>query len=200
MKPIATTAALILALTSVACSERAGLPENETTGTTQAPSQTTTATGTTTAVTGGTVSALTAYDKEFITAAGMVGLSEVRLSDLARQKAQSAEVKQFAERMVTEHARSNQEVTELATVKGTALAAELDAPHQGAFDHLDSLSGPAFDRAYMQHMVEDHQKAVALFQDAAVKANDADVKAWAARTLPTLQQHLQTARALAAKA
>jgi len=66
--------------------------------------------------------------------------------------------------------------------------------HKEAFDHLNSLSGAAFDKMYMQHMVEDHVKDVAEFEKASTSAQDSDVKGWAGKTLPTLQQHLQLAK------
>ena len=61
-------------------------------------------------------------------------------------------------------------------------------------DHLAKLSGPEFDKAYMEHMVKDHKKDVKEFQKAANDAQDPDVKAFAANTLPTLQEHLQMAK------
>src|SRR5688500_6260567 len=189
-------AALSLILILAGCRERAGMPETETTGTTQAVSQTTTAGATTTGVTGGTSSSMTPEDKELVNKAGMAGLAEVQMSSLAVQKASNAGVKAFAQRMVTDHSKGNTELREFATAKGIGLPAELDGEHKGGLDHLDSLSGAEFDKAYMQHMVGDHEKAVALFTTASTSASDADLKAWAAKTLPTLQEHLRLARSI----
>ena len=180
----------------VGCREKAGQPETDTTGTTQVASETTTASATTTGVTGGTSSAMTPEDKEWVTKAGMAGLAEVQMGNLALQKASSAGVKAFAQRMVTDHSKGNTELQEFATAKGLALPAELDDEHKGALDHLAGLSGAEFDKAYMQHMVSDHEKAVALFTAGSTSATDNDLKAWAGKTLPALREHLQLAQAV----
>ena len=187
--------AMSLAALVVACDreDRTGQPETETTGSVQSEQQTGSASATTTGVAGGTRSEMTNDDKEFVTMAGMGGLAEMQLGNLALQKASSAEVKAFAQRMLTDHAKSNAEIAEFATAKGLALATELSGDPKDALEHLTSLSGTEFDKAYMQHMVEDHEKVVAAFDKASTSATDADLKAWAGRTLPTLKEHLEMA-------
>ena len=194
---VLTTAMLI----ACKAENRTGQPETDTTGTPaeQSAQQTSSATATTTGVTGGTSSSLTGDDKEFISKAGMGGLAEVRMGTLALEKAASADVKQFAQRMVTDHSKANDELSQLAMAKGATLPAELHGDHQKAFEHLSMLSGAEFDKAYMKHMVEDHQKDVAEFERAAGGATDADVKAWAGKTLPTLREHLQQATTVGGK-
>ena len=115
------------------------------------------------------------------------------------QKASSADVKAFGQRMVTDHSKANDELSQLATAKGLALPTELGGEHKDALDHLSSLSGAEFDKAYMKHMVEDHVKDVAEFEKASTTAMDSDVKGWAGKTLPTLQQHLQLAKDVSSK-
>ena len=195
----AVAAVLILAACGAEKDDTTGLPETETTGTAQSVQQTSKATATTTGVTGGTSSSLTGDDKEFIANAGIGGLAEVQMGNLALQKASSPDVKAFAQRMVTDHSKANAELAQLATAKGAALATELDGDPEAALTHLTSLSGAAFDKAYMQHMVSDHEKAVSDFDKASTSATDADVKAWAGKTLPTLQQHLALAKEVARK-
>ncbi len=194
-----TITVILLLVTLVGCGERAGQPETETTGTADTPSEMTTASATTTAVTGGTSSDMAPQDKEFVSNAGMAGLAEVQMGNLALQKATSADVQAFAQRMVTDHSKSNEELQQLATTKGVALPAEVNEEYDDALEHLTSLSGAAFDKAYMQHMVDDHRKAVDLFTNASTSSQDTDLKAWAGRTLPTLQQHLQLAQTVAGK-
>ena len=195
-----TAALAALIFVSIACGERAGQPETETTGTAQAESQTSdSASATTTGETGGTSSDMTPDDKEFVTKAGMGGLAEVQMGNLALQKASSADVKSFAQRMVTDHSKANAELAQFATTKGLALATELAGDHKSAMDHLTSLSGAEFDKAYMHHMVPDHQKDVAEFERAAGGAADAEVKAWAGKVLPTLREHLQLATTVGGK-
>src|SRR5688572_241099 len=155
----AAVAALLL-LTFLACKSETtdGLPNTETTGTSQSPS-TATSDPTTTGATGGTSSPVTPTDKEWVTTAGMAGMAEVQMGNLAMQTAENAEVKSFAQRMVTDHSKSNEELQQLVTAKGLTLAAQLDGEHKSAMDHLTGLSGAEFDKAYMQHMVADHDKA-----------------------------------------
>lgn len=192
---VAACAVMLLA----ACGEKAGLPVTETTGTTQAVSDTTPQAATTTGASGGTIANMSNADKEFVTKAGMAGLYEVQAANLALQNASSEDVKGFAQQMITDHSRANQELQELATAKGLALPAELAGNHKATVDDLSGLTGAEFDRMYMQHMTSDHQSDVAEFERAAATAEDADLKAWATKTLPTLKQHLQLAQQVAAK-
>jgi putative membrane protein len=195
------TAALCLALL-VACSKEntSGVPETDTTATNaQSVQQTSPETASTTGVTGGTVSNTTPDDKEFVSKAGMGGLAEVQMGNLALQKAQSADVKAFGQRMVTDHSKANAELAQLATAKGLALPTEVAGEHQAAMQHLQSLSGAEFDKAYMTHMVEDHEKDVAEFDKASTSASDAEIKAFAGKTLPVLREHLALAKTTAGK-
>jgi putative membrane protein len=178
-----------LVLTAACGGEKAGIPETETTGTAQSVSETSTASAPTTGATGGSITAMSNEDKEFASKAGMGGLFEVQAGNLAVQKASSAEVKSFAQRMVADHSRANDELSQLATTKGLALPTELDGDHKAALDHLNALSGAEFDKAYMTHMVEDHQKDVAEFEKASTSATDGDLRGWATSTLPVLREH-----------
>ena len=197
-----TTAALAVVLLA-ACGgseNTTGLPETDTSVTTgQSPQQTGTASATTTASTGGGVSAMTPGDKEFVSDAGMDGMFEVQAGNLALQKAQSADVKTFAQRMVADHGMANAELAQLATTKGLALPTELGGPMKDAFEHLESLSGAEFDKAYMAHMVEGHDKDVAEFDRMAATAGDFDLKTWAGKTLPVLKEHQTQAKEVSSK-
>jgi putative membrane protein len=152
-----------------------------------------------TMATSGTAAPLSAEDKDFVSKAGMGGMAEVQMGNLALQKASNADVKAFGQRMVTDHSAANAELSQLATTKGVMLPTALEGEHKTAADHLASLSGKEFDKAYMEHMVSDHEKDVSEFQKASTSAQDSDVKGWAAKTLPTLQQHLQLAKDTKAK-
>ena len=185
-----------------ACSEKntSGMPETDTTATTgQSVQETSTATATATGATGGTSSAMTEEDKTFVSEAGMGGLFEVQAGNLALQKAQSADVKAFAQQMVTDHGNANAQLAQLATTKGVALPTELGGPHKGAYDHLNMLSGAEFDKAYMMHMVEDHDKDVVAFEKASTTAMDGDVKTFAGTTLPVLKEHQSKAKEVSSK-
>jgi len=129
----------------------------------------------------------------FVRTAAIDGMAEVELGRLASQKALSDEVKKFGERMAADHGKANDELKTLAQTKGIALPADLDAKHKQTRDRLSKLSDTAFDRAYMDEMRKDHQKAVDEFQKQSTSGSDPDVKAWAAKTLPVLQEHRQMA-------
>ena len=200
MKRIPIALALVALLAS--CRENAGQPKTDTTpapASDTSSSETTSASATTTGSTGGTSSNMTAEDKEFVSKAGMGGMAEVQIGNLALQNAASAEVKAFAQRMVNDHSKGNAELQQLATTKGLALPTELSGEPKEMLDHLGSLHGADFDKAYMKDMVEDHEKDVAEFDKASTSATDSDLKAWAGKTLPTLKDHLEHAKRVARK-
>lgn len=195
-----TIFALLLATTLLGCKgqgEEPGQPATDTTETAATTDTTMTATGSMS--TAGTISDMSPDDKEFIVKAGMGGLTEMQMGNFGIQKATNAEVKAFSQRMVTDHGKANEELQVLATAKGVGLPTELDGEHKSALDHVNGLSGAEFDKTFMQHMVMDHEKAVADFTNASQNARDAELKAWAAKTLPALQDHLKQAQTLNAK-
>ena len=142
---------------------------------------------------------LAAADKTFMMKAARGGMAEVELGRLATEKASSADVKQFGQRMVDDHGKANDELKGLASQKNVTLPADLDAKHKATRDRLSKLSGAAFDKAYMADMVADHNADVAEFARVSKRAKDADVKAFAAKTLPTLQEHQRLAKEVAGK-
>jgi putative membrane protein len=142
---------------------------------------------------------LTAGDKSFIKKAAEGGLAEVELGRLAAEKGHSDEVKKFGQRMVDDHSKANDQLTQLASSKGVNVPNDLDAKDKATKDRLSKLSGAQFDRAYMNDMVLDHSKDVAEFRHESRMAKDSDVKNFASQTLPTLEDHLKEARTIAPK-
>jgi putative membrane protein len=138
-------------------------------------------------------------DEHFVMEAAKGGLAEVELGRLATEKASSPQVKQFGQRMVDDHGKAADELKTWATQKNVTLPTELDAKHKATVDGLGKLSGASFDRAYMKEMVSDHDKDVAAFERAAKASTDADLKAWAASTLPTLKEHQKMAHDISGK-
>jgi putative membrane protein len=143
--------------------------------------------------------ALQQADQDFVMKAAQGGLAEVAMGAAGLQKAANADVKAFAQRMVTDHGNANSELTQLASTKGVTLPTDVGAEHKAAADHLGTLSGAEFDKAYMMHMVDDHEKDVKEFETAAQSAQDPELKAWAAKTLRTLKDHLKMAKETQAK-
>jgi len=138
-------------------------------------------------------------DHTFVTKAAIGGMAEVKLGTLATEKAANADVKSFGQQMVDDHGKANDELKQLASTKGITLPTDIDAKEQAKYDRLSKLSGAEFDRAYMREMVSDHRTDVAEFRHESEHGSDPDVKAWAAKTLPTLEHHLQIAESTDAK-
>jgi putative membrane protein len=142
---------------------------------------------------------LASGDHTFVTKAAQGGMAEVKLGTLATQKADNADVKAFGQQMVDDHSKANDELKQLASKKGITLPTDIDSKDQATYDRLSKLSGAEFDRAYMNDMVSDHRKDVSEFRHESQSGSDPDVKAWAAKTLPTLEHHLQMAESTDAK-
>ncbi|MDZ7963063.1 MAG: DUF4142 domain-containing protein [Aulosira sp. DedQUE10] len=140
---------------------------------------------------------LSSLDRHFMTEAAQGGLAEVQLGQLASQRGANNTVKQYGQRMVQDHTQANSQLQQLAKQKGVTLPKSLNSEHQQVKQQLTKLSDRNFDRQYMNHMVQDHEKTVSLFQREAQEGQDADVKAFATQTLPTLQEHLQQAQSIA---
>ena len=135
-------------------------------------------------------------DKQFMTKAAQGGMGEVALGQLAQTHGSSAGVKQFGQRMVTDHSKANAKLMQVAAKQGVTLPAAPGPEEQATKARLSKLSGAAFDKAYVSDMVEDHVKDVADFTKEAKTGKDPAVKTFAATTLPTLKMHLQMARSL----
>jgi putative membrane protein len=140
--------------------------------------------------------AMNSKDRDFLMDAAMGGLMEVELGRLAAQQGASDAVKQFGQRMVDDHSKANTELMTLATSKGVTLPTAIDDKHRQEVTKLSAMSGADFDRAYSKMMLKDHEKDVSEFEKQSMKGTDPDVKAFASKTLPTLQEHLTMVRAL----
>ena len=140
--------------------------------------------------------ALSSSDQKFLMETAMAGLMEVELGRWAAQVGTSPEVKQFGQQMVDHHSKANTELAQLASSKGVTLPTQLDEKHQRDVSKIARQKGADFDRAYSKAMLKDHQDAVKDFEKQSTGGADADLKAFASKALPTLQEHLQMAQAL----
>jgi putative membrane protein len=138
-------------------------------------------------------------DHTFIMKAAQGGLAEVVLGNLAQQNGGNDSVKQFGERMVKDHSLANDELRQLAQQKGITLPADVSTKDHQIDKMLESKQGADFDRAYIHDMVRDHETDIAEFRREAENGKDPAVKAWAQKTLPTLEQHLAAAKQVAAQ-
>ena len=184
------TAALAMALAVTACAGD-DARENET------PAAT--GTGGTVAGTSGTMD----MDRDFIEEHLEMGNAEIELGRLAQEKATHPDVKAFGATMVRDHQMAAQELKEIASkanfkadaARSRAEAGARDA-HAELEEELGKLTGRDFDRRYIDEMIDDHQEAVEDLENKAEDASHPEVKAWAAKTLPKVRQHLEQARTI----
>lgn len=139
---------------------------------------------------------LSSSDRLFMNRAAQGNLAEIRLSQLALQKASSDQVKQYAQQMIDQHTQATNQLTQIAGQKGVTLPRQIDAQHQQIERQLQRLSGASFDQAYMRAMVNDHAQTVALFQRQTQQGRDQDVVAFASELLPAIQQHYAMANSM----
>src|SRR5262249_14672576 len=125
-------------------------------------------------------STVPAADSRVIMEGAKGGMAEVELGKVAADKASSPDVKKFAQRMVDDHGKANDELKTLAQNKNIALPTAITAKEKSEIDRMSKMTGEAFDRAYMMDMLADHRKDVAAFRSRSKSARDPDVKAWAA--------------------
>ncbi|MES2456888.1 MAG: DUF4142 domain-containing protein [Bacteroidota bacterium] len=139
-------------------------------------------------------------DASFINLAALAGKKEMELGAIAQQRAQSSEVKTFAKMIVDDHNKADADLKALATSAQVTISLESDTlrPDQdyaAAAKQLGALATDKFDRAYLVTMLEDHRKAVALF-DLGTRSKDPKVKAYAEKYLPRMRAHLDAVQKL----
>lgn len=133
-------------------------------------------------------------DRHFVEKAAMGGEKEVRLARLAAERSSDPRVRSFAETLIKDHEQANTELTSLASSKGITLANE--DKEDRLYKRLSDKTGAEFDRDYIKDMVKDHEEDVEMFEKQARKGEDAQLAAFASKTLPALQKHLQMAKDL----
>jgi putative membrane protein len=132
-------------------------------------------------------------DQAFLTKAAERGMAEVKLGQLAQERGSSDAVKNFGKQMVDDHTKANEQLKQVASSKGISLPDSIDSKSQAAYDRFSKLSGPEFDRAYMNYMRKDHKKSIGWYRKASEQGQDADVKSFAQSQLPAMEEHLRVA-------
>jgi putative membrane protein len=136
----------------------------------------------------------------FVVQAAEGGMTEVAKGKLAAQRGAHEGVKQFGQKMVDDHTKAGEELKAIASGKNITLPGDtLKTPMQAALAKLEKLEGAAFDRAYVDDQVREHEKTIALFEREAKTGKDAELKAFAEKTLPTLKEHLTMVQDLKTK-
>jgi putative membrane protein len=142
------------------------------------------------------VPAHTTRDVRFIMAASAAGQTEILASRMAASHTQSTDVQSFAQTMINDHTKANDELLSLAKKDGYSVSSTPTEAQESALSQLERLKGADFDKAYAAMMVKDHQGAVSLFQSEASSGSNSDIKSFAAQTLPVVEHHLTMANAL----
>jgi putative membrane protein len=139
-------------------------------------------------------SSAAADDSTFVKKAAQGGMAEVKLGQLAQSNGSNDAVKQFGQRMVTDHSKANDQLKDAASKENITVPTDISAKDQATYDSLAKLSGPAFDKAYARDMVTDHEKDIADFNKEATSGQKDSIKNFASETLATLKDHLKQAR------
>lgn len=142
---------------------------------------------------------LNAADVKFVKHESAAGTAEAKIAALGVEKAERADVKAFAETLVTDHTQANTELKALAEKKGVEVSAVINPKSAEEFQDLEKASKADFDKEFLAAIVRDHKKCVSNFEDSAKDSKDSDVKMLSEKMLPTLKAHLATAKELAAK-
>ena len=137
-----------------------------------------------------------AADRTFIAKAAEANQSEIELGQLASTKASSTDVQDFGTKMVNEHQDAINELATIASSKGVTMPSALNDTHMALIQRLNKLEGLEFDTAYMNSQVNDHKLVESFFQVEINQGEDADVKAYANKYLPHIQEHRVEAEAL----
>ena len=143
---------------------------------------------------------LSKADQQIVMDLAQGNMAEIAVGKMALGKSQNEQVKTFAQQMIDDHTTALAAVRQLATAKGLSMPTDIDKTHKKMTGQLDAKSGEAFDNAYMaQGGVADHQKIHSMLAAAEKKARDPDLKALAAKMLPTVDQHLKAARQMGSR-
>lgn len=144
----------------------------------------------------GGMAKLSKGDEKIVMDMAHANMAEIEAGKLALSKSQDTEVKTFAQQMVDDHTKALNDVQTLAQQKGITLPTEPDAKHKAMAAKMEKMTGDAFNREYMKKAgVDDHKKVLAMLKKYEKSAKDADLKALAAKMVPTVEQHLKAAQA-----
>lgn len=130
--------------------------------------------------------------QDFVTRAAQSNLAEIKVSQLALDKTQNPQVREFATRMIKDHEAANAQLEPLAKAKNLKIPDDTDVMHKASMKLLQAKSGAGFDSTFIKQMDKDHKKTIELFEKASTSSKvDPELKALATKLLPTLQHHEQ---------
>jgi putative membrane protein len=133
-------------------------------------------------------------DRHFVSKAADDGNDEIALAKLAAEKATNPEVKSFAQKLVDDHQMVANELQTIASQKNVKIDKDMD--HDRAYKRLSKKSGNEFDQEFVEHMIDEHEKDIKMFEKAAKDAKDPDVRSFASKHVDHLRDHLRMAENL----
>ncbi len=137
-------------------------------------------------------------DRTFMQKAAQGGMAEIAAGKVAASQGTRDDVKKFGSQMVDDHGKAGDELSQIAAQKKVKLPDSPDGAHKAALEKMKKMQGSKFDDVYISDAgVKDHKAALKLFQDEAKNGKDPDVKAFAQKTVPTIQQHLTMVEGMA---
>jgi putative membrane protein len=136
-------------------------------------------------------------DQQFVDFAAQTDMVEANLGQLAGSAASSQPVKDYGQMLATDHTKDFNQLYDIAHQANLNMPNAIDAEHNKAMiDPFQKLNGAAFDRRYVHEMIAGHTKAIAAYKKEAADAQNPALKSYAEQALPTLQKHLDDAKAL----
>jgi len=138
-----------------------------------------------------TVAPITQQDTAFVIAATTGGMAEIALGKLALEKSANSKIKAFANMMIKDHGKANEELKQLASAEQISLPVSLGGVELQTYDRLATKKAAEFDSTYVEQMVKDHINTIDLFQQASKTVTDAAIKQFIEKTLPVLHEHLE---------
>jgi len=129
--------------------------------------------------------------QDFVDNAASGGMFEVQSSELALSRSQTPAVQEFAQMMITDHTAANKELKTIAEAKGLKVPTEIAGPPAQHMTAVQAAEGDSFDQTYMKHQAQAHQETIAMFEAEAQNGTDADLRAFAEKTLPVLKKHAE---------
>lgn len=137
------------------------------------------------------------WAKELLNSAAQANLTEITMTDVAREKSKSAPVKAFAQMVSTDRQQNDAQLRAIAQVHGFTLPASPDAENQRGIDRLRKIGIVDFDQEYIKATITDYAKCVRSFDKEIARIDESDIKQYAQSTLLTLRSHLRKAEDVA---
>jgi putative membrane protein len=138
-------------------------------------------------------------DRSFISSAAEANLAEIDIAEMVDQKSTDPAVKDFANRMVTDHTQASQKLASVAEMNGIKLPTEASATERKQKSELERLSGAQLNDAYLRDELQGHKETISAFESEIERGQNQEAKNYAEQTLPTLQDHIRIAEDVAGK-